>query len=163
MSSCSSVYVGTSVVNVCDSQVLEMETLVTLSYSHPSEKGSILLVAALINTKKTCKRNEKYSNFLFERRGSVLTWKTTFATWRTFSSAKINCWSFSLNPYFLDRAGLYCANCLYHPGRISVGEACISYFLMPPPPSPSILYASLWGRARQINEHTISMFSIYVV
>ena len=139
-----------------------METLVTLSYSHPSEKGSILLVAALINTKKTCKRNEKYSNFLFERRGSVLTWKTTFATWRNSSSAKINCWSFSLNPYFLDRAGLYCTNCLYHPGRISVGEACISYFLMPPPPSPSILYASLWGRARQINEHTISMFSIYV-
>ena len=59
MSSCSSVYVGTSVVNVCDSQVLEMETLVTLSYSHPSERGSILLVAALINTKKTCKRTEK--------------------------------------------------------------------------------------------------------
>ena len=75
---------------------------------------------------------------------------------------KINCWTLSLIPYFLDHAGLYCANCLYHPGRISVGEACISYFLMPPPPSPSILYASLWGRARQINEHTISMLSIYV-
>ena len=55
VSSCSSVYVGTSVLNVCDSQVLEMETLVTLSYSHPiqymSEKGSILLVAALIQRK----------------------------------------------------------------------------------------------------------------
>ena len=55
MSSCSSVYVGTSAVNVCDSQVLRMETLVTLSYSHPiqymSEKGSILLVAAFIQRK----------------------------------------------------------------------------------------------------------------
>ena len=57
MSSCSSVYVGTSALNVCDSQVLEMETLVTLSYSHPiqykGEKGSILLVAALIPRKLT--------------------------------------------------------------------------------------------------------------
>ena len=55
MSSCSSVYVGASAVNVCDSQVLRMETLVTLLYSHSiqykSEKGSILLVAALIQRK----------------------------------------------------------------------------------------------------------------
>ena len=35
------------------------------------------------------------------------------------------------------------------------GRACISYFLMPP---TSILYASLLGGARQINEHTILMF-----
>ena len=55
VSSCSSVYVGTSVVNVCDSQVPRMETLVTFSYSHPiqykGEKGSVVLVAALIQRK----------------------------------------------------------------------------------------------------------------
>ena len=94
------------------------------------------------------KDREKCSNFLFERRGSVLTWKTTFATWRTFSSAKINCWSFSLNPYFLDHAGLYCANCLYHPGRISVGEACISYFLMPPSPLPIYIVCKPLGKSK---------------
>ena len=163
VSSCSSVYVGASVVNVCDSQVLRMETLVTLSYSHSTQTQKRALTFGCCSlTKKTCKRTEKNVQTFCLKEGAQFQLEKQLSQLDVPSHLQKDKLLDSFSHPLFSLSGLYCANCLYHPGRISVGEACISYFLMPPPPSPSILYASLWGRARQINEHTISMFSIYV-
>ena len=149
VSSCSSVYVGTSAVNVCDSQVLRMETLVTLSYSHSTQTQKRALTFGCCSlTKKTCKRTEKNVQTFCLKEGAQFQLGRQLSQLDVPSHLQKDKLLDSFSHPLFSLSGLYCANCLYHPGRISVGEACISYFLMPPPPFPIYIVCKPPGKSK---------------